>query len=48
MNDHDAMTAINAVLESFYRGQADAANALLQIALISGRNSIQHQEAAQQ
>ena len=46
MNDHDAMTAINAVLEQFYRTQLNSYEALNQIAAITGANQAEH-EAAQ-
>ena len=48
MNDHDAMEAVNAVLEMYFRAQVDSANALTQIAQISGANKISHQEAKEQ
>jgi hypothetical protein len=44
MNDHDAMTAINAVLEQYFRGQADPYQTLTQIAQISGANKTEHEE----
>jgi len=45
MNDHEAMEAVNAVLEQFYRGQLDSYQALTQIARVSGENTIDHQES---
>lgn len=45
MNDHDAMEAINDVLERFFRGNLRADEALTKIAHISGQNIISHQEA---
>lgn len=44
MNDHDAMEAINDVLERFFRGNLRADEALTKIAYIRGRNIISHQE----
>jgi len=45
VNDHDAMTAINAVLEQFYRTQLNSYEALNQISAISGANKVDHQES---
>jgi len=45
VNDHDAMTAINAVLEQFYRTQLNSYEALNQISAISGANKADHQES---
>jgi hypothetical protein len=45
MNDHDAMTAINAVLEQFYRSQLNSYEALNQISAISGANKVDHEES---
>ena len=45
MNDWEAMEAISGVLEQFYRGNLRTNEALMEIAKITGRNSISHQEA---
>jgi hypothetical protein len=45
MNDHDAMEAVNAVLEQFFDGEFDTAGALNRIAQISDENKISHSEA---
>lgn len=45
MNDWEAMEAVNAALEEYFRGQSPADNALAQIAQIAGENHIDHQEA---
>ncbi|MBT2537256.1 hypothetical protein [Arthrobacter sp. ISL-69] len=45
MNDHDAMEAVSAVLEQYYRAQLNSTEALHQIAYIIGQNAIDHAEA---
>ena len=45
MTDHEAMEAINQVLDEWYRGDLDPHIALQQIARISGMNKISHEEA---
>lgn len=45
MNDHDAMTAINAALEDYYRGRITDHEAVTRIAQIAGENHIDHQES---
>ena len=45
MNDHDAMTAINAVLDRHFRGELTQAQTLAQICIISGQNATDHAEA---
>jgi hypothetical protein len=45
MNDHDAMEAITAILEQYYRTQLNSTEALHQIAAVAGHNAIQHAEA---
>lgn len=45
MNDWEAMEAISAVLEQFYRGNLYPTDALMEIANITGQNSIAHEEA---
>lgn len=45
MTDHDAMEAINAVLEDYYRGRITDHEALTRIAQIAGENHIKHQES---
>ena len=42
MND---LEAISGVLEQFYRGNLRTTEALMEIAKITGQNSISHQEA---
>jgi len=45
MNDHDAMTAINAVLNEWFKDGISEIQALSRIAIISGKNYIHHDEA---
>lgn len=45
MNDHDAMTAINAALEDYYRGRTSEHETLTKITHIAGANLIKHQES---
>lgn len=45
MNDHDAMTAINAVLDRWLKDDLDANHALIEIAKISGANTAEHEAA---
>ena len=45
MNDHDAMTAIAAVLDRYFRGELTQAQTLAQVCLITGENSIDHESA---
>ncbi|MDQ0241234.1 hypothetical protein [Arthrobacter bambusae] len=45
MNDHDAMTAINATLDRYFKGYISEPNAINEIAKISGRNAIDHEAA---
>jgi hypothetical protein len=45
VNDHDAMTAINSILEQFYRSQLNSYEALNQISAISGANKVDHEES---
>ena len=45
MNDHDAIDAINQVLDEWFKGQLGEIRALSQIARISGMNKISHEEA---
>ena len=47
MTDHEAMDAINLVLDEWYRGGLNPNIALQQIARISGMNKISHEEAKQ-
>lgn len=47
MNDHDAMTAINTVLDEWLKGDIGESQALIKIASISGSNALDHAEAAQ-
>lgn len=47
MNDHDAITAINAELNKFFRGDITADEALRQVCYISGMNAIDHTEATE-
>jgi hypothetical protein len=44
MSDYDAMEAIYAVLEQYYRTQLNSVDALNQIAAIAGANKISHVE----
>lgn len=46
MNDHDAMTQINAALNEYFRGETSELRALHRIAVISGMNAYDHAEAA--
>jgi hypothetical protein len=48
MNDHDAMDAVNAVLDEWFKGDLAADRALMQIARISGMNSFEHDEVKEQ
>lgn len=45
MTDHEAMEAINAALEEYYRGRLTQHQVLIQIAQITGENTIDHQES---
>jgi len=45
MNDHDAMTAINAVLNEWFKDGISEIQALSRISIISGKNYIHHDEA---
>lgn len=45
MNDHDAMTAINSVLDRYYRGEITQLQAIAQVSTITGANAVEHQEA---
>jgi len=45
MNDHDAMTAINAALNEYFTLGLTAVEALHKIAQISGRNATEHEAA---
>ncbi|GGH93937.1 hypothetical protein ACFFGR_09485 [Arthrobacter liuii] len=45
MTDHEAMEAINAALEDYYRGRISQTEALNQIARITGESAIEHQES---
>jgi hypothetical protein len=47
LNDHEAIEAINKVLEACDQGEVNDHGALMRIAVILGRNTISHQEAAQ-
>jgi hypothetical protein len=46
MNDHDAMTAINAALDRYFRGEVTELQTVNSIARISGLNTTEHAEAA--
>ena len=43
LNDHDAMEAVDAVLEQYFRGRLNPYEALNQIAQITGANKIEHE-----
>lgn len=45
VNDHDAMTAINAVLDQWLKGEIRELRALSRIAKICGENTIEHEAA---
>jgi hypothetical protein len=45
MNDHDAIDAINTILDQWFKGDVTAPTALTQIARISGMNHFDHDEA---
>jgi hypothetical protein len=45
MNDHDAMTAINAVLDAWFKGEINEVQALSRITITAGKNYIHHDEA---
>jgi hypothetical protein len=47
MNDHDAMTAVNTVLDEWLKGEISESEALIRISRISGSNALDHAEAAQ-
>jgi len=47
MNDHDAIDAINAILDRTFRAELGCLEALNQIAQISGENHNSHKEAKQ-
>jgi glycerate kinase len=44
VNDHDAMDAVNAVLDEWFKGGLNASTAVIEIAKISGLNKIEHEE----
>lgn len=45
MNDHDAMTAINEALSTWFKGGADEHETLRRIAVIAGQNAHEHEQA---
>jgi hypothetical protein len=45
MNDHDAIDAINAILQRLFNGGISPVEALHKICYISGQNAIDHAEA---
>ena len=45
MNDHEAMEEINAILEQLFAGEIDQSRAVNRIAIITGRNAIEHAKA---
>ena len=45
MNDFEAIEAINAVLDEWFKGDLTAPRALTQIARITGMNKISHEES---
>lgn len=45
MNDHDAMDAINAVLDQYFRGEVDRVSVVGIVCQISGQNSFDHEKA---
>jgi len=45
MNDHDAIEAINAVLERYFRGELLQLGTIAAICTITGQNAISHAEA---
>lgn len=45
MNDHAAMTAINATLDQYFKGDSTREDTLNAICRISGENRIDHEEA---
>jgi hypothetical protein len=48
MNDHEAMEAINKVLDEMFRGDLPHSDAIVKIARISGMNSFEHNEVREQ
>ena len=46
MNDHDAMTHINTILDRWFRGEIAEFAALTGIAHITGQNAIEHKKVA--
>jgi hypothetical protein len=44
MNDYEAIDAINAVLDQWFKGDIIDNSALMQIARITGMNKIKHEE----
>lgn len=46
MKDHDAMTAVNKVLDGWLNLDYTAVDALYEIAKISGENQFDHEQAA--
>ena len=47
MNDYEAIDAINAVLDLWFKSEVSEHDALTRIAYISGMNKISHMEAKQ-
>jgi hypothetical protein len=45
VNDHDAIDAINAVLDQWFKGESGPLESLYRIARISGENTIEHKES---
>jgi hypothetical protein len=45
MNDHDAMDAVNVVLDQWFTIKCTAVDAMQEIAKISGMNRIDHEAA---
>jgi hypothetical protein len=48
VNDHEAMDAINKVLDDMFRGDLSHSDAIVKIARISGMNKFEHDAAKEQ
>ena len=48
MNDHEAMDAINQVLDEMFRGDLSHSDAIVKVARISGMNKFEHEAAKEQ
>jgi ribosome-binding ATPase YchF (GTP1/OBG family) len=48
VNDHEAIDAINKILDAMFRGDLSHTDAILKVARISGMTKIEHNEVKEQ